>query len=142
MNKAYQGQSITKRRKRRKLISKLRRKKFVRQNQVKFHQNLDKIPNKLKIGTVVPNRVLDHQKKSPIDSDTGNHISDALLSDMSEKKIQKKSSQNIQVLYIKRKIISIRTKNLLMKTHENHLTKIYEASKVPWYSSCSFGTSI
>ena len=52
---------------------------------------------------MVPNRVLDHQKKSPIDSDTGNHISDALLSGMSEKKNSKKKfSKYTSVIYQKK----------------------------------------
>ena len=35
----------------------------------------------------------------------------------------------MQVLYIKRKIISRRTKKIITKTHENEVTKSYELQK-------------
>ena len=78
-------------------------------------------------------RYTEFPKKSPINPDTGNHFFGQLKTGHVRKKSEKKSSRNMQVLYIKRKIISIQTKKLLTKIHENHLTKSYEASKEPWY---------
>ena len=47
--------------------------------------------------------VLNHQKKSPINSDTGNYFSDALFSDMSEIKVrEKKFFKYASIIYQKK----------------------------------------